>query len=113
MNFKNDWHQELFNGLVARIGVWATKDKEYSSALFALASTEKRNMLRYADKEGIDFEKLMKDSEPWSSGERALVKLSATLFNSQAFPLTIEEIFYSLDHENIKVALEALAIRYN
>lgn len=113
MKFKNEQHQKLFNRLLAKIGTWATKDREYCSAFYALAATEKQNVLRYIEHEGIDFDQLLKDSEPWSSGERALVKLAATLFNSQGFPLTVQEVFYSLDRENIQAAMEAMVIRYN
>ncbi|WP_041274661.1 hypothetical protein [Desulforamulus reducens] len=113
MKFKNEQHQNLFNKLLSKIGTWATKDKEYCSACFALAATEKQNVFKYVDHEGIDFDQLLKDSKLWSSGERALVKLAATLFNSQGFPLTVQEVFYSLDHENTQAALKAIGIRYN
>ena len=41
-----------------------------------------------------------------------MIKLAATLFNYSSWPAKIGDIFYHLDEENTKVALQALEIRY-
>lgn len=112
MKFKNDWHEELFNSLVFKVGAWARKDREYCAALYALAATEKENILKYADPDGIEFDDLLKAAAPWSSGEKALVSLAAALFNYSAWSATINDVFYNLDGANVDAALEALRLRY-
>jgi hypothetical protein len=60
-------------------------------------------------KRAIEFEKLKQVSRAWSSSEKALLKLAATLFNEQA---KVRDVFHHLDEDNCRVALQALEIRY-
>jgi hypothetical protein len=62
--------------------------------------------------DGIDFPALFTTAEVWSSGEKALLKLAASLFSAGTWPANIQEIFYNLDVENTQVAFQALKIRY-
>lgn len=109
MWFKSDEHEKSFAELVKRGRV--TRDREYLAALYALAATCK-NVQKYVSPGEIHFDELVGDAEPWSSGEKALVKLAATLFNSAAWPVTVQDVFYSLDRDNLRVAMEALMVRY-
>lgn len=111
MIFLGDLHQEAYNGLKAKTGV--SNDREYCSALYVLAAVGKREILRYVTKDGIGFDGLLKAAATWSSGEKALVKLAATLFNAGAWPVSVNDVFYHLDGDSARVAIEALNIRYN
>jgi len=53
----------------------------------------------------------MKAAGPWSSSEKALLRLAAALFNS-SWKADINDVFWSLDHDNVNLALEALKIRF-
>lgn len=59
----------------------------------------------------INFSEMMVAMNPWSSGEKALIKLSAALYNS-AWEVNINEVFWPLDPAHVKIALEALKIRF-
>ncbi|MDD3057137.1 MAG: hypothetical protein PHO72_02400 [Sphaerochaeta sp.] len=107
--FKNNDHRDQFLILKAKAG--QGNDCEYCSAIYVLAALGK-SVEKHVQLGGIKFLALFKDAEVWSSSEKALVKLAAALFNADAWPVTIEDVFYSLDEENIRVALQALEIRY-
>jgi len=109
MWFKSDEHEKSFIELM-KLGR-VSRDRGYQAALYALAATGK-NVREYVSPGEIHFDELLGDAAPWSSGEKALVKLAATLFNSAAWPVTVQDIFYSLDKDNLRVAVEALMVRY-
>lgn len=108
MHFKNDKHEMHFVNLCAKAN--CGDNKEYRAALYCLAATEKP-VVKYVDGYGISFRKLLKECEKWSSGERALIKLGANLFNP-TWEVSVSDTFESLDKENFQVALQALQIRY-
>lgn len=109
MHFVSEAHQERYETLSAQ--VQAGNDREFQSALYVLAAVGK-NMQPFVSPGTIHFSKLMKAIKPWSSGEKALVKLAATLYNDTAWPVKIGDVFFSLDSANTKVALEGLRLRY-
>jgi hypothetical protein len=107
--FKTVEHQELFNSLIkkARQG----NDPEYSAAIYALAAIGK-DISKYILPGEIKYPALFKVASVWSSGERALLKLSATLFNAGTWPVNMDDIFHHLDAGNCQVAIQAIKIRY-
>lgn len=110
MYYKSNEHQKRALAMKNKAG--QGNDCEYDSALYVLAALEK-HVEEYVSKGGgIKFPQLFKDAEVWSSSEHSLLRLAATLFNADTWPVTIEDVFYSLDEENIRVALQALKIRY-
>lgn len=109
MYFKNDVHKNRF--LVLKAKAEQGNDCEYSSALYVLAALGKP-VEKHIQPGAIKFPQLKKASRAWSSSEKALIKLAATLFNYSSWPAKIGDIFYHLDEENTKVALQALEIRY-
>lgn len=98
MWFKRGEHEQAFTELKARARV--TGGKNFLAALYVLGATGK-SLNKYVFPGEIHFAELTKDAAPWSSGEKALVKLAATLFNSLAWPVTVEDAFYSLDRDNL------------
>lgn len=110
MKFKNKEHQDLFNVLVEKAGQ-GVGDPEYSSAIYVLSAIGK-NVSKYVLAGEIKFPALFKAAKVWSSGEKALLRLAATLFNAGTYPVTINDVFYHLDDENQLVAIRGLAIRY-
>lgn len=109
MYFKNDEHRDLFLALRQRAG--QGNDCEYTAALYVLSALGKP-IERFVQPGAIKFPQLKKASRAWSSSEKAMIKLAATLFNYSSWPAKIGDIFYHLDKENTKVALQALEIRY-
>lgn len=109
MYFKNDEHKELFMSLKEKAG--QGNDCEYTAAIYVLSAMGK-SVEKHVQPGAIKFLDLFKDAEVWSSSERSLLRLAATLFNASTWPVTIEDVFYSLDEENTRVALQALEIRY-
>ena len=109
MYFKSDDHKKLFLALKQKAG--QGDDCEYTAALYVL-STLGKPILKYIQPDGIEFSSLFNDSIAWSSSERALIKLAAALFNAARSPAYIDEVFYSLDEENTRVALQGLELRY-
>lgn len=107
--FKNNQHARSFAAL------WAlsqkNKDREFLSALYVLGAIDK-NLEPYVSPKGINFEALKAQSQSWSSGEKALLKLAAAVFNSALSPTTVDDVFYSLDSRNFQVAVEGLKMRY-
>lgn len=109
MFFTNDRHAQSFKTL------WALSqeksDQEFLAALYLLAAVDK-NLEQYIKPSGIRFEALKAESRAWSSGEKALLELAATVFNGTVWPANVDDVFGSLDAENFEVALEALGLRY-
>ena len=109
MYFKSKEHQEFFKSLIMRAG--QDNDVEYSAALYVLAAIGKE-VSKYVLLGEIKFPALFRIAKVWSSSEKALLKLSATLFNAGTWSAKIGDVFYHLDNENSKVAIEAIKIRY-
>jgi hypothetical protein len=110
MYYKSNEHKELFLSLKEKAG--QGKDCEYDSALYVLAALEK-HVEEYVSKGGgIKFPQLFEDAEVWSSSERALLRLAGVLFGAGVVSVTVEDVFWHLDEENCRVALQALEIRY-
>ncbi|KKM13039.1 hypothetical protein SY88_00265 [Clostridiales bacterium PH28_bin88] len=110
MWFKDTEHQNSYAELRERAGV-ASSDREYRAALYVLAALNKP-VEGYVFQRRIAFDALLKAARPWSSGEKALIRLAATLFNGHAWKAKVHDVFYILDPSNCQVALEALRIRY-
>ena len=109
MKFKSKAHQDLFNVLVEKAGQGG--DPEYSAAIYVLSAIGKE-VSKYVLSGEIKFPALFKAAEVWSSGEKALLRLAATLFNAGTWPVAVDDVFYHLDGENQLVAVRGLAIRY-
>ncbi|MBS3885588.1 MAG: hypothetical protein KGZ56_00865 [Dethiobacter sp.] len=110
MWFKNQYHEDLYNCLLAKAQV--TRDCEYCSALYVLAATGKTNVVSFVQRREIDFDGLKKAMKAWSHSEKGLVKLAATLFNSTVHSAKVDDVFQWLDEKNVRVAINALQIRY-
>lgn len=110
MYFKNDEHKELFLALKEKTG--QGNDCEYTAALYVMAAIGKPVRSSLFIRGGINFSEWFDESSVWSSSEKALAKLAATLFNSGTWPVNIDDVFRHLDEENTRVAIEALKIRY-
>lgn len=112
MDFLNITHMESFKELVKKAKA-RPGEKELKAALFLLSSPllAGKDTGRYVEEGTIRFSELVSKMGPWSSGERALVKLAAALFNSY-WKADVNEVFRSLDADNTRLALEALKIRF-
>lgn len=108
MEFLSEDHRSTFAHLVE---LNDDPSPRGAAALYLLARFGPR-MARYVFPGEIDMDKLLEDSKPWSSGERALVQLAAHLLTPWAWPCTVDEALSSLDADNFEVALEALRIAY-
>jgi len=108
--FKSKEHEKSFNGLVIRAG--QGNDSEYTAAVYVLSALGKR-IEKYVLPGEIKYPALFRVAKVWSSSEKALLKLSATLFNAGAWSAKIGDTFHHLDAENREVAIEAIKIRYH
>lgn len=108
MKFLSDDHQNAFAYLVELNGA---PNPGGMAALYLLARFGTR-MARYVSPGEIAMDELLEDSKPWSSGERALVRLAAHLLTPWAWSCTVDEALSSLDADHFEVALEALRIAY-
>lgn len=108
MEFLSDSHENTFLDLMALNGSPSSRGM---AALYLLALLGS-GMARYISPSEIAMDKLLEDSKPWSSGERALVRLAAHLLTPWAWPCTVDEALSSLDANNFDAALEAMRIAY-
>ena len=107
--FKDEKHVKLYRNFRRMIN--DRNSEEYDSAVYLLAAVGKTIPASIFES-GIDFPELFQIGEVWSSGEKALLRLAATLFSTGTWQADIGDIFYHLDPENCQVAIQALEIRY-
>ncbi len=93
---------------------WALADREWAAALCLLTSPTlvragAMQHVHFARAE-IDVPRLLEVSESWSSGERAMVRAACDLFNGLG-EATLTQVLWSLDDGNLRLVLEAIAIR--
>lgn len=108
MWFTDSKHEQVYTLLREKA---QEEGKEYQAALYILAALQKP-VEQFVSPHEIDFGTLLKAAGPWSSGEKALVKLAATLFNGFVWKFSLDNMFYCLDSGNFQIAMEALKIRY-
>lgn len=111
MQFTNESHKARHYALldVVRPGL---HNKGCIAAVYILAVVQKSAIADYISEAGINFDGLIATSKRWNKAQQALVRLAATLYNPQRWPITIDDAFSTLDKSSIKVALEAIAIYY-
>jgi hypothetical protein len=114
MHFKNEKHKQLYYDFLHKLE--APNSKEYEAFCYLAAATGKKAIADYLDSmEGVNYKGLRDKAAPWSTSEKALLQLGYQLFDgSSLFPdgELITDIFYSLDSNNVMVALMALKMRY-
>ncbi len=104
-------HKVRFGKLVQKVGA-KYSEAEYMAALYLLGTPLfVHKVEEYVEYRQIRFSKLVCVAESWGSGEKALVRLAAALFNS-CWKADLNEVFGALDAQNIELALMALRIRY-
>ena len=93
---------------------WVTTEVEWASALYLLTSPVllRKGVMQYVDfsRCTIDVPRLRRLSEPWSSGERAMLRAACDLFNSGG-NLGLATLLHSLDSGNLRRVLEAIEMR--
>ena len=111
MEFADVEHTEQYRNLMGKA---TAKDSEsdWAAALFLLSSPMlARRCAKHVKPRKISFTELMEETKPWSSSEKALVRLAAALLNN-SWKCDINDAFWSLDTDNTELALEALRIRW-
>lgn len=109
MQFVSDIHRHKYSELAIR--AQAGDDREFQAAIYVIAALPK-DVKDYIEPRKIYFSRLMKDCKSWSSSEKAMVRLAATLYNDSAWPVRVGDVFFHLDQTNTRVALEGLRLRY-
>lgn len=111
MHFADKLHHKKFQEMM-RICHKRQMENDYLAAIFLLSSPLLgKKAEKYIWPGEIRFSELMERCGVWSSGEKGLLKLAASLFNS-GWKADLNDIFWSLDAENVELALEALRIRF-
>ena len=112
MKFTDDLHREKFHEMVGKCQA-RPGEKDLLAAVYLLSSPllAGKRVEKYIRPGEIRFSELMESSGAWSSGEKGLLKLAASLFNS-CWKADVNDIFWSLDTENAELALEALRLRF-
>ena len=95
-------------------------DPQYGAAFYIFSSFPDPSVCefcwRHVDSGGIETQKLLEATAPWSHGERLLVKAAVDLFQPggvQRFghrPANLGEIANTLDDEQLQVVLNALKV---
>ncbi len=112
MKFVDKLHREEFEKLVKKCNA-QPGEKDIRAAVYLLSSPllSRKKTERYVHPCGIRFSELLDNAGAWSCSERGLAKLAASLFNS-SWKADVNDVFWSLDAENVDLALEALRIRF-
>jgi len=110
MYFADLGHKRSYNQLSERL---TEDDKRLVATVYALSAIGKNEKIsQYIHGHWIDPEGLLGEGSKWSTGEKALLALATNIYDSNC-PANIHDIFYCLDKNNTKIALETLKIRYS
>jgi hypothetical protein len=115
MYFKDEQHQMLYQNFLYLLEAEELDSAEYKVFCYLAAATKKRAIADYLSERGVDFKGLRQRALPWSTSEKALLQLGYQLFDGSSLfedDELITDIFYSLDNNNVTVALLALKMRY-
>lgn len=118
MYFKSDYHEELY---IQYIDQLQSEDVYYGSFAYLAAAIGKKSIIKALSDHSIDVGMLEEMADVWSSSERAMLEMAWQCFTGRnffedkdgevRFP-TLDHILYSLDKENTKIVIEALATKY-
>lgn len=110
MYFADLGHKRSYNQLSERL---TEDDKRLVATVYALSAIGKNEKIsQYIHGHWIDPEGLLGEGSKWSTGEKALLALATNIYDSDC-PANIHDVFYCLDENNTKVALETLKLRYS
>jgi hypothetical protein len=110
MYFADLGHKRSYNQLSERL---TEDDKRLVATVYALSAIGKNEKIsQYIHGHWIDPEGLLGEGSKWSTGEKALLALATNIYDSNC-PANVHDVFYCLDENNTKVALETLKLRYS
>ena len=110
MYFADLGHKRSYNQLSERL---TEDDKRLVATVYALSAIGKNEMIsQYIYGHWIDPEGLLEEGSKWSTGEKALLALATNIYDSNC-PANVHDVFYCLDKNNTKIALETLKLRYS
>jgi hypothetical protein len=96
------------------IPAWVATEPEWASALHLLTSPtlQRKGVMGCVDFTRciIEVPRLRRVSEPWSAGERALLRAACDLFNGGG-NLGLATLLHWLDDDNLRRVLEAIEMR--
>ncbi|MDK2882737.1 MAG: hypothetical protein PWP58_1073 [Bacillota bacterium] len=113
MWFRDQKHEMSYKNLVAKHCA-NEQSSGYLSALYILAALNKNGLLETVDVPecGLNFDLLLDAALSWSAGERALLRIAATLYNPYMWPTAIDDVFRHLNQTDFETALQALRLKY-
>jgi hypothetical protein len=100
------------NATAAEIPQWALTDREWASSLHLRTSpmlVQKGVMEHDFARCTINVPRLLRESAPWSSSERAMLRAACDLFNSGG-KLGLSDLILRLDELNLRRVLEAIEL---
>lgn len=119
--FKSEYQEELFYQYIAKLN---STDRYYKTFAYVASAIGKKSLITALSDHRIDREKLLDLAGAWSSSERKMLEFAyqcftgSNLFEEEedgvtipSYP-TIDNIFSSLDNENARIVIQALAMRY-
>lgn len=112
--FANYDHQEMFEEFKELVTAKKEPyDREYDTALYLLSflQSQRKDIRPFIGQFKIDHSSLIAKSEPWSTAEKLLIKLSASCFSS-GFECPIGDLFRSVSGDFKMVAVEAIKYRW-
>lgn len=96
------------------IPAWVGSEPEWASALHLLTSPTllRKGVMGCIDfgRCTIDVPRLRRVSEPWSSGERTMLRAACDLFNGGG-DLRLAAVVNALDDDNLRRVVEAIEMR--
>lgn len=89
-------------------------NREVGPALYVLAALRYKGeeVRRQLGRGRAAFAALLEVSDAWSSGEQALLKLAAHLYNHKEYPFPILTCLADLDAQNFEAVVHALRWRF-
>jgi hypothetical protein len=111
--FLNDKHQSNYSRLAAKVPI---DDPGYRAAVYILALPKMlyHGTDPYINRDGINFDQLIKDLGGLSSGYRHLLRAAANLFNGgphDSSPFSLDDALGVLDGPHLHVLVQAICLR--
>ena len=90
-------------------------NREVGPALYVLAALRYKGeeVRRQLGRGRVAFAVLIEGGAAWSSGEQALLRLAAHLFNHTEYPFPLLACLADLDEQNFEAAVHALRWRFD
>lgn len=112
--YKDEWHEQETALLLKQMSIQSIQeDLSYGLLAYIIGSVYKAKHLKHAlDKDGVDLDVLLPKLEVYSSSERAMIRFALQCFNGNIDNISLNDVMYNLDENNVRVIKQAIDLRY-